>query len=229
MRRRLASAGLAPRVETAIEIGPTRAIAGMMKLQSGGTSTTLTSIVRASASWKTCTLSSVSSVAAKTRKAPSRSSLRYARSSSRSEPSRASSSTSGRAFRATTCTSASAASRPSIFSSPTGPGADDEAAPPTQIQARHEERRLHEIPAARRVATTLERTVAHARTPSTHSGRVPAPARYRCTRSATSSAVWRTRTPRRLARCTPWRNCSRQPGIAADDGVDAAPRRSRRA
>ena len=45
----MARAGLAPRVETAIEIGPTRAIAGMMKLQSGGTSTTLTSIVRASA------------------------------------------------------------------------------------------------------------------------------------------------------------------------------------
>ena len=66
MRSRLASAGLAPRVETAIEIGPTRAMAGMMKLQSGGTSTTLTSIVRASASWKTRTLSSVSAVAAKT-------------------------------------------------------------------------------------------------------------------------------------------------------------------
>ena len=80
MRSRLASAGLAPRVETAIEIGPMRAMAGMMKLQSGGTSTTFTSIVRASASWKTCTLSSVSEVAAKTRKAPSRSSLRYARS-----------------------------------------------------------------------------------------------------------------------------------------------------
>ena len=47
---RLASAGLAPAVEIAIASGPVRKIAGRMKLQSGGTSTTLTSIARRSAS-----------------------------------------------------------------------------------------------------------------------------------------------------------------------------------
>ena len=98
--------------------------------------------------------------------------MRYARRSSRSEPSRASCSISGSARSATTCTSASAASRPSIFSRPTGPGADDQAAPRAQIQARHEERRLHEVAAARGVALP-ERTVAHARSPSAHARRVP--------------------------------------------------------
>ena len=47
---RLASAGLAPAVEIAIASGPVRKIAGRMKLQSGGTSTTFTSIARRSAS-----------------------------------------------------------------------------------------------------------------------------------------------------------------------------------
>ena len=47
---RLASAGEAPWVEIAIAIEPWRTIAGRMKLQSGGTSTTLTSIARRSAS-----------------------------------------------------------------------------------------------------------------------------------------------------------------------------------
>ena len=44
---RLASAGEAPAVEIAIASGPLRTIAGRMKLHSGGTSTTLTSIARA--------------------------------------------------------------------------------------------------------------------------------------------------------------------------------------
>ena len=47
---RLASAGLAPAVEIAIASGPVRTIAGRMKLHSGGTSTTFTSIARCSAS-----------------------------------------------------------------------------------------------------------------------------------------------------------------------------------
>ena len=70
---RLASAGLAPAVEIAIAIGPLRTIAGRMKLQSGGTSTTLHSIERRSASSKTAMLVSVSDVAAMARKRPSRS------------------------------------------------------------------------------------------------------------------------------------------------------------
>ena len=47
---RLASAGDAPAVEIAIASGPVRTIAGRMKLHNGGTSTTLTSIARRSAS-----------------------------------------------------------------------------------------------------------------------------------------------------------------------------------
>jgi hypothetical protein len=47
---RFASAGDAPAVEIAIASGPVRTIAGRMKLQSGGTSTMLTSIARRSAS-----------------------------------------------------------------------------------------------------------------------------------------------------------------------------------
>ena len=47
---RLASAGEAPAVEIAMASGPVRTIAGRMKLHSGGTSTTLTSIARRSAS-----------------------------------------------------------------------------------------------------------------------------------------------------------------------------------
>ena len=47
---RFASAGEAPAVEIAIASGPVRTIAGRMKLQSEGTSTTLTSIARRSAS-----------------------------------------------------------------------------------------------------------------------------------------------------------------------------------
>jgi hypothetical protein len=45
----LARAGDAPAVEIAIASGPVRRMAGRMKLQSGGTSTTLTSIARRSA------------------------------------------------------------------------------------------------------------------------------------------------------------------------------------
>ena len=47
---RFARAGEAPAVEIAIASGPVRRIAGRMKLHSGGTSTTLTSIARFSAS-----------------------------------------------------------------------------------------------------------------------------------------------------------------------------------
>ena len=46
---RFASAGEAPAVEIAIASGPVRTIAGRMKLHSGGTSTTFTSIARRSA------------------------------------------------------------------------------------------------------------------------------------------------------------------------------------
>jgi hypothetical protein len=47
---RFASAGDAPAVEIAMASGPVRMIAGRMKLHSGGTSTTFTSIARRSAS-----------------------------------------------------------------------------------------------------------------------------------------------------------------------------------
>ena len=60
-------------MEIAIASGPVRTIAGRMKLHSGGTSTTLTSIARRSASSKTAMLTSVSFVAAITMKTPSRS------------------------------------------------------------------------------------------------------------------------------------------------------------
>ena len=70
---RLASAGLAPAVEIAMAIGPVRTMAGRMKLHSGGTSTTLHSIERASACSNTATLTSVDEVAAIARKWPSRS------------------------------------------------------------------------------------------------------------------------------------------------------------
>ena len=50
LRMRLASAGEAPAVEMAIASGPVRMTAGRMKLHSGGTSTTFTSIARRSAS-----------------------------------------------------------------------------------------------------------------------------------------------------------------------------------
>ena len=73
MRR--AIAGLAPPVETAIARSPRRTIEGRMKLHRCVTSTTLQSIWRASASSNTRTLVSLSSVAAITRKQPSRSVL----------------------------------------------------------------------------------------------------------------------------------------------------------
>ena len=65
---RFARAGLAPAVEIAIAIGPVRTMAGRMKLQSGGTSTTLHSIERRSASSKTAMFVSVLDVAAIARK-----------------------------------------------------------------------------------------------------------------------------------------------------------------
>src|SRR5205823_4127890 len=61
---RLARAGDAPAVEIATASGPVRTIAGRMKLHSGGTSTTLTSIARRSASSNTRMLTSVSLLAA---------------------------------------------------------------------------------------------------------------------------------------------------------------------
>src|SRR5919204_405269 len=67
---RLASAGLAPAVEIAMARGPVRMIAGRMKLQSGGTSTTFTSVARRPASSKTPMFTSGSPVAAIARKAP---------------------------------------------------------------------------------------------------------------------------------------------------------------
>ena len=198
-----------------------RAIAGMMKLQSGGTSTTLTSIVRASASWNTRTLSSVSAVAAKTRNAPSRSSLRYARSSSRSEPSRASCSISGSACSATTCTSASAASRPSTFSRPTGPA-------PTTRQRRP--RRFRHV--MKNGVSTRSRLHEESQPPSSarwHTqGRpvltpegYPRSAGYRCMRSATSSAVCSTRTPSRSAALHALAELQEAAGVAAHDRIDA--------
>jgi len=71
-------------------LGPLRTIAGRMKLQSGGTSTTLTSIERASASSETRMLTSLSLVAAIARKTPTRSTApAYSRRSQEIEPSAA--------------------------------------------------------------------------------------------------------------------------------------------
>ena len=131
---RLASAGLAPAVEIAIASGPVRTIAGRMKLQSGGTSTTLTSIARRSASSYTEMFTSESAVAAITRKRPSRSPGSKARRSQRIDPSAASSWSSDTASGATRVTSAPHASSPSTFSRPTSP-------PPTTRQGRAERRR----------------------------------------------------------------------------------------
>ena len=63
--------------------------------------------------------------------------------------------------------------------------------------------------------------MAHARTPSTHSGRVPALRSYRCSRSATSSAVCSTRTPVEVGPLHALAELQEAAGIAADDGVDA--------
>ncbi len=131
---RLASAGEAPAVEIATASGPVRTIAGRMKLHSGGTSTTLTSIARASASSNTRMFRSVSSVAAIAISAPSRSPVAYSRRSHRIEPSSASWTSSGCASGATSVTSASQASSPSTFSSPTSP-------PPTTTHRRPDSRR----------------------------------------------------------------------------------------
>ena len=74
-------------MEMAIASGPVRTIAGRMKLHSGGTSTTLTSIARRSASLKIRMLTSVSLVAAITMNVRSRSSGRYSRRTHSIEPS----------------------------------------------------------------------------------------------------------------------------------------------
>src|SRR3954451_13297370 len=128
---RLASAGDAPAVEIAMASGPVRRIAGRMKLHSGGTSTTLTSIARFSASSYTRMLTSVSFVDATTMNVPSRSAGSYSRCSQRIEPSRARSWSSGTASGATSVTSPSQASRPSTFSRPISP-------PPTTRHLRAE-------------------------------------------------------------------------------------------
>ena len=75
-RIRCASAGDAPPVETATAIGSRRRTAGRMNEQSSGTSTTLQSSDRASASRDTRRLSEPVEVAATTRKRPSRSEVR---------------------------------------------------------------------------------------------------------------------------------------------------------
>ena len=71
-----AMTGLAPPVEIARASSPRRTIDGTMKLQSGGTSTTLQSMFLASASCQTMRLMASRLVAAMTRKQPSRSSGR---------------------------------------------------------------------------------------------------------------------------------------------------------
>ena len=131
---RLARAGEAPAVEMAIASGPVRTIAGRMKLHSGGTSTTLTSIARRSASSNTRMFTSVSSVAAIAMKVLSTSPGRYSRRTHSIEPSSASETSSGTASGATRTTRPSQASRPSTFSSPISP-------PPTTTQRRPVSRR----------------------------------------------------------------------------------------
>ena len=126
---RLARAGEAPAVEIAIASGPLRTIAGRMKLQSGGTSTTLTSIVRRSAPSQTAMLTSVSLVAAIARKVLSRSPSWKVRCSQVIDPSAAYFASSEPTRGATTRTSPSQSSRPSTFSRPTSP-------PPTTRQRR---------------------------------------------------------------------------------------------
>ena len=106
-----------------------------MKLHSGGTSTTFTSIARFSASRYTRMFTSVSLVEAMTMKTPSRSSgPAYSRCSQRIDPSAASARSGSTASGARRVTSASQARRPSTFSRPTSP-------PPTTMQRRPLRRR----------------------------------------------------------------------------------------
>src|SRR3954463_3450022 len=144
---RFASAGEAPAVEIAIASGPLRTIAGRMKLHSGGTSTTLTSIARRSASSKTRMLTSVSFVAAIAMNVVSRSPVSYGRCSQAIEPSSASSRsgaiTSG-ARRTTAASHAGGGAGPAggvaggqalDLPEAAPPAADDDAAAPGQPQA----------------------------------------------------------------------------------------------
>ncbi len=133
---RLASAGDAPAVEIAIASGPVRRIAGRMKLHSGGTSTTLTSIARFSASWKTPMLTSESFVAAMTMNEPSRSSGRYARRTHSIEPSAASSSIAGSTSGAIDDDVAVAGQQALDLLEPDLAAADDEAAAAAELAGR---------------------------------------------------------------------------------------------
>ena len=148
---RLASAGEAPAVEIAIASGPVRTIAGRMKLHSGGTSTTFTSMARRSASSNTAMFTSVSLGRRDHQQRPIeiRSRRRTAAAPSAIEPSRAYSRRGVTASGAISVTCASQASSPSTFSSPIAPAADDHAATPAQPQAGDVERRVeHPLHAA---------------------------------------------------------------------------------
>ena len=139
---RLASAGLAPAVEIAIAIGPVRTIAGRMKLQSGGTSTTLHSIERRSASSKTAMFDvgvrgrgdreEVALEIAR-RERPLRP-LDVAGGGQRLTPSHASG--------AITCTLGVAGQQPLDLLEPDVARADDQAPAPGQLQAGDVERRV---------------------------------------------------------------------------------------
>ena len=142
-RSRFASAGEAPPVETATAIGPSRCTAGRMKLQSSGTSATLQSIPRASASAWTRSFTARSEVAAITRNAPSRS-LRLvaaARATRRRAP------RTRRRSGETTVDRASQATSP-LPSRARPPAADDDAAAPRHVEAGHVELPAHRVSTA---------------------------------------------------------------------------------
>ena len=143
-----ASAGAAPPVDTATWRSPRWRTAGAIKLESPGTSTTLTGMPRDSASAATAPLVSGSSVAAIARNAPDRSPGRHARSSRSISPLRVSPRIPSTASRDTTRTAASAASRPSIFASANPSSPDHPTGFSTEIEKHavvgHERQSYHQ-------------------------------------------------------------------------------------
>ena len=137
-------------MEIAIASGLMRTIAGRMKLHSGGTSTTLTSIARRSASSYTAMLTSVSLVAAITMNAPSRSAApAYGRCSQWIEPSRAYSCSAGSASGAISVTARVAGEQALDLLEADLAAADDQAAPSAELQAGDVEGRVeHPLHAA---------------------------------------------------------------------------------
>ena len=120
-RRRTASAGLLPAVETATVMSPLRCTAGAMKLQCSRSSTALSGTPSCSASAQTAPFVPRSSVAAIASHAPLRSPLRYGRRLCSIALRRASAPSAGVTSVLTTVTCAPAPTSPCTFCSATAP------------------------------------------------------------------------------------------------------------